>query len=93
MSSGQSRIDSEGTSPGLVKEEVNLKNPRLILVGDSQSGPTFCTTRGKHFPSVLGSHSRAESVFVFSLSVRGLKCTFHMIILFIAFYIIYGLQN
>lgn len=64
---------------GLVKEEETLNYPRLVFVGYSESGPAFGTTRGKYFSSVLGGHPCAESVFIFSLSVRGLKCTFHTI--------------
>ena len=54
----------------------------LKFVRYGQPGSAFGTTRGKHFSSVFGGHSATESVFVFFLSVRGLKCPFHMIILF-----------
>jgi hypothetical protein len=66
----------------------------LIFVRYGQPGSAFGTARGKYLSSVFAGHSGTETVFVFSLSVRGLKCLFHMIILFlVAIYIIYGLQN
>ena len=61
---------------------VRVDNLCLIFVGYGQSCPSFSPTRGKYLSSVFRSHSGAESVFVFSLSVRGLKCSFHTIILF-----------
>ncbi len=66
----------------------------LIFVRYGQPGSAFGTTGGKYLSSVFAGHSGTETVFVFSLSVRGLKCLFHMTILFlVAIYIIYGLQN
>lgn len=46
----------------------------------------FGATTGKHFTTVGGSHAFAETVFVDSLTVRGLVCSFHIFELFIFLY-------
>jgi len=47
------------------------------IVRYGQSLSAFGTTGSQHATTVGGSHSGTEAVFVFLLSVGGLKCSFH----------------
>lgn len=64
---------------------ISIEN-QSILVGNRQFCTSFSATAGKHFSSVFSCHAAAESVFVFSLRVRGLKCSFHRCYMFFIFF-------
>ena len=55
---------------------------RLSLVRDGQSFSAFAAAGGKHFSTVGGRHSFAETVLVGSLSGGGLECSLHNLYLF-----------
>jgi hypothetical protein len=66
----------------------------IVLIRYCQFLTTLGTTASQYSATVSGSHSFTESVFVFSLSVRGLECSFHFYILFYVIIIhLNGLQN
>ena len=52
----------------------------VVLVRHCQLSTTFSTTSSQYATAVLCSHSLTETVFVLSLSVRGLECSFHLLI-------------
>lgn len=54
----------------------------VVFVRNSQFLSAFSTTCCQYSATVCCSHSLTETVFVLSLSVRGLKCSFHYCILF-----------
>ena len=54
----------------------------VVFVRNSQFLSAFSTTCCQYSAAVCCSHSLTETVFVLSLSVRGLKCSFHYCILF-----------
>ena len=49
----------------------------IVFVRNGQFLSAFCTTCSQHSPAVCCGHSFTEAVFVSSLSVRRLKCSFH----------------
>ena len=58
----------------------------IVFVRNSQFLSAFSTTCCQYSAAVCCSHSLTETVFVLSLSVRGLKCSFHYCILFLCYY-------
>ena len=50
------------------------------LVGNSQLFATFCATRCQYAATVCGGHSLQEAVFVTTLALGWLECTFHCLI-------------
>ena len=54
----------------------------VVFVRNSQFLSTFSTTCCQYSTAVCSSHSLTETMFVLSLSVRGLECSFHLCILF-----------
>ena len=59
----------------------------IVFVRNSQFLTSFSTTCSQYSATVSGSHSFAESVFVSSLSVRGLECSFHFRIYYLCYYL------
>lgn len=57
----------------------------LIFVRYGQFRSALRPASGKDFPSILCCHSGTKSMFVFSLSVRGLECSFHIFVLLFDF--------
>lgn len=55
------------------------------FVCNCQFCTTFRTTGGQYAATIGGSHSFTESVFVFSLSLRRLECSFHRCIFLLFF--------
>lgn len=57
---------------------------RTLLGGDTvahgKTETALGATARKHFAALGGRHSFTEAVLVNSLSVRGLKCTFHCLV-------------
>ncbi len=78
-----------------------IVNRRLLclvqfLVRNSQFFSAFCTAGCQYTTAILGSHSLTESVFIPTLSLRRLECSFHChnIYPFLCFVIIFiGLQK
>lgn len=66
----------------LVKVDTKLSFFAVVFVRNRQFFSAFCTTCSQYSAAVCSSHSFTESVFVLSLSVRGLKRSFHRIYLF-----------
>ncbi len=50
------------------------------FVCNSQFLATFRTTSSKHTATVSSSHSLEETMFVTTLALRWLECTFHSVI-------------
>lgn len=48
-----------------------------LLVGNAQTLSAFGSTRCKYTPSVGSAHTLSEPMFIFSLALRRLKCSFH----------------
>ena len=66
-----------------------LLGSTVELVRNGQLLTTLCATCSQYSATISGSHSLTETVLVLSLSVRGLKCSFHLIFLL---YVIIPLQ-
>lgn len=60
---------------------VGLSPGRSLLAGDvignGKRCATFGTAAGKDLAAIFRGHSLAESVLVYSATVRGLECSFH----------------
>lgn len=56
------------------------------MVGNCEGCTTFGTTTSQNLASVFCSHSFAESMFVDSAAVGGLKSSFHCMICLILFF-------
>lgn len=66
------------------------------LVGHGKLFTAFGATGCQHAATVGRSHAMAETMFVVSLAVVGLKCSFHLIMWFLFVmqrYCAFGLQN
>lgn len=59
-----------------------LRLHSVVFVRNGQFLSSFSTTCCQYSAAVCSSHSLTETVFVLSLSVRGLKCSFHCYIFF-----------
>ena len=59
----------------LLYVQKRILSVEVVRYGQSLSA--FGTTGSQYATTVGGSHSGTEAVFVFLLSVRGLKCSFH----------------
>lgn len=57
----------------------------VYLVGNCQFLAAFSTAGSQHSAAVLCLHAVAEPMFVISLSVVGLKCSFHFLMLVFLF--------
>ncbi len=74
---------------------TNHNKKRLFateMVGNGEAQTTFGTTTCKHFATIGCRHSFAETMLVNSLSVRRLESSFHLIILFLFYYPLFGVQ-
>ncbi len=69
----------------IVSDEL-LLGSTIEFVRYSQFLATLSTTASQYATTVCSCHSFTETVFVFSLSVRGLECSFHCYILILCYY-------
>ena len=67
-------------STGFIQLSKRLLFLAVVLVRYCQFCTSFCTTSCQYAAAVLCGHSLTETVFVLSLSVRGLECSFHLLI-------------
>ena len=62
---------------------MRMRSKKLVFavnfVCNRQFLATFCATGSQYATAVSRSHTLAETMFVVSLSVVGLKCSFHFI--------------
>ena len=62
---------------------MRMRDKKLVFavnfVCNRQFLATFCATGSQYATAVSRSHTLAETMFVVSLSVVGLKCSFHFI--------------
>lgn len=58
----------------------------VVFVRNSEFLSALGATCSQYSTTVGGSHSLTETVLVFSLSVRGLKCSFHLRIYVLCYY-------
>lgn len=62
---------------------MRMRGKKLVFavnfVCNRQFLATFCATGSQYATAVSRSHTLAETMFVVSLSVVGLKCSFHFI--------------
>ena len=63
-----------------------LLGSTVELVRNGQLLATLCATCSQYSATISGSHSLTETVFVLSLSVRGLECSFHFSIFALCYY-------
>ena len=66
------------TAPTKFALKKDLSFYTIVFVRYSQLLASFCATRCQYSATVCGCHSFTEPVFVSSLSVRGLECSFHL---------------
>ena len=66
----------------LVRADFRLRLHAIVLVRYGQFLATFGATGSQYTTAIGGSHSLTETVFVSSLSVGGLECSFHCCIFF-----------
>ena len=56
------------------------------VIGNRKRVATFSATTSQHLAAIGGCHSFTEAVFVNALTVRGLECSFHcLIVIFLLF--------
>ena len=67
----------------------------VVFVRNCKLCTSFCTTSSQYAAAILCSHSLTETVLVFSLSVRGLECSFHRLIYYMFFVlkVLYAIQR
>ena len=58
----------------------------VYLVRNGEFLSALGATCSQYSATIGGSHSLTETVLVFSLSVRGLKCSFHILIYVLCYY-------
>ena len=58
----------------------------IVLVRNSEFLSTLGATCCQYSTTISCSHSLTETVLVFSLSVRGFKCSFHLFIYVLCYY-------
>ena len=81
------KINAARFSPGciyVVAKQLLLLS--VVFVRNCQLCTSLCATSCQYAAAILCSHSLTETVLVLSLSVRGLECSFHRLILFYMFY-------
>ena len=67
----------------------------VVFVRNCKLCTSFCTTSSQYAAAILSSHSLTETVLVFSLSVRGLECSFHRLIYYMFLFkkVLYAIQR
>ena len=68
--------------PLVVRTDAGLLS--VMLVRDGQLLAAFGATAGQHAATVLRGHALAETMLVHTAAVVGLKCSFHVRILFVS---------
>ena len=74
------------TPINLSKTQRGLCLHAIVLVRNGEFLSALSATCGQYSATIGGSHSLTETVLVFSLSVRGLKCSFHLRIYVLCYY-------
>ena len=67
----------------------------VVFVRNCKLCTSFSATSSQYAAAILSSHSLTETVLVFSLSVRGLECSFHRLIYLYVFIqkVLYAIQR
>ena len=68
------------------KKQRGLCLHAIVLVRNGEFLSALGATCSQYSATIGGSHSLTETVLVFSLSVRGLKCSFHLRIYVLCYY-------